>query len=168
MAPVFNSPQVFPISCSRVRFVLSFFRSCHFYSLLSISLSFSTSLSLVSFSISLLYLSIRLSTSLPAPLRGCLLPEFIHASWWRGPHYLRWMDLRPFSSSWRFAPLLEILVARRVLILLPFLFFYFDHLLRFLKILFTRRAWELRGCCFEIMFHDQTYVRLHDQSFQIR
>lgn len=27
--------------------------------------------------------------ALPALLRGCLFPEFIHASWWRGPHYLR-------------------------------------------------------------------------------
>lgn len=35
------------------------------------------------------HLSIRLSVSLPALLRGCLFPEFIHASWWRGPHYPR-------------------------------------------------------------------------------
>lgn len=67
--------------------------SCLF-SALAISILF-LSLPFVSFSVSLLYLSIRLSMSLPAPLRGCLFPEFIHASWWRGPHYLRWMDLRP-------------------------------------------------------------------------
>lgn len=39
----------------------------------------------------------------------------------------------PFSSCWRFAPLLEILVAWRFSILLPFLFFYFNHLLPFFK-----------------------------------
>lgn len=159
MAPVFNSPQVISNILQQSEIRLVFFPLLPFL-FSSLYLSLFLYLSLVSFPISLLYLSIRLSTSLPAPLRGCLLPEFIHASWWRGPHYLRWMDLRPFSSYRRFAPLLEILVAWRVLILLPFLFFYFDHLLRFLKILFTRRAWELRGCCFKIMF--QTYVWLYD------
>lgn len=118
--------------------LLSSFRSCRSYSSFHSLSPHPPSLSL-SFSF---HLSIRLSVSLPALLRGCLFPEFIHASWWRGPHYPRWMDL-PFSPCWRFAPLLEILVAWRFSILLPFLFFfYLDHLLPFLKSLFTRRVSE--------------------------
>lgn len=153
MAPVFNSPQVFPISCSRVRFVLSFFRSCHFYSLLSISLSLSSR----SPSLSSIYLSVY-------PCRSRLLfavassqSSFMPPGGEDLITYGEWTSV-PFPPFRRFAPLLEILVAWRVLILLPFLFFYFNHLLRFLKILFMRRAWELKGCYLKIMFHDQTYI----------
>lgn len=75
-----------------------------------------------------------------ALLRGCLFPEFIHASWWRGPHYPRWMDpsrsLRAEGS--RRCLKFSLLDASRIL--LPFLFFYFDHLLPFLKSLFTRHV----------------------------
>lgn len=67
MAPVSNSPRVFPISCREIHLA-------------------SSSPPLV-----------ILSTSLTSPSLLCstdrqLFPEFIHASWWRGPHYPRWMD----------------------------------------------------------------------------
>lgn len=68
----------------------------------------------------------------------------------------------PFSPCRRFAPLLEILVARRFSILLPFLFFYFDHLLPFLKSLFTRHAsGRPKRHCSKVMSYDRTYRLCH-------
>lgn len=115
--------------------------------LFSLSLSLFLYLSLVSFFISLLYLSIRLSTLLPRLLFAVASSQssFMPPGGEDLITYGEWTSV-PFSPYQRFAPLLEILVAWRVLILLPFLFFYFDHLLRFLKILFMRRAWELKDC----------------------
>jgi len=71
---------------SEIRLLVFFPHSALLPFLFFLSLSSSSFSAYLSFPF---HLSIRLSMSLLALLRGCLFPEFIHASWWRGPHYPR-------------------------------------------------------------------------------
>lgn len=134
--PVLNSPQVFPISCREIHLASPLSLSSHLYH--------SASLSLVFFSC---------SSSL---VRGRLFPEFIHASWWRGPHYPRWMDSSPIPLGPTWISLSYSLVRSRhptpsarispSFLFFSFIFFFF----LFSKVAVSRkpgRSLGFRGLC---------------------